>query len=827
VYGSLTKDLIWCNIRLSYQQSEVYYMKKDHKKAGDSRNALANAARNQMLFDAIAAEGDDIEGVRKAVEKGANLNSRVKKHFPLEEAIILGKTERFKLLSGIVPKVGEKANINATIITGKDNVEMPLIFFAASLGRSNIVRHMLENGVDPEVLNKSINGYKLIHYAAYSDDCATFDVLNTEVQALRVVTDRSGYYCLHTVARKGKITMLRHLLKLGADPKCRDAQRRTPIHHAALKGQKEAVAILLTPATRSHQDINGRNVFLLCVERGDVELLKSMDFTDQEYSFCDNNNVSAMHIAAQKNNVEMLQFLQCKGGLGNLITDRKKRMPIHFSAESNSLEAFNFLIDTLAVELESSVKNKFKGSDLKRAVGIKLIETLLSWKDENGNTVVESAIQGNADKILERLVQLGVKFSGKNSRGNTLIHEAVEVGNAAIIPLLHKLGADSTKLNTAGLRAEDLAAEKGHIEVLVALKALPNSNFKLKDQNGIQPIHRAASAGKQEAVEWLLCNGGGTLLDEDNLGRNCLFHAVRGDQHEQVRHLVTVKGMDLRALCAKKLTVMHHAVFKEAKKSIAVLRELGLSLDEQGCDGILPLHVVVRANLVAMVDYLIEIGADKQGVNEVGQNSWFYAAKLQTDEMRECLRGHEIVLCADSRGVTPMHYSAVESNLEGLKFFRKTNLSCFDRDMNGETPLDKVRKKIKKAQSEIEAIKEKPFAKMHNSKEELSEFNLLQSTVKNLKIVESYLLKQEAVVSKSNFGSPSNFAFGRNESKQLRANLKREHDTEEPHESSGTKKQLLEPSPQYKIISENPDAKDPSTDIEEAEYSEASSKNLL
>jgi ankyrin repeat protein len=703
---------------------------------------------NGALFEAIEAAGEDVTEVIKAVQNGANLNTPFMGVLPLECAINHNKFERFKTLAAIKPTVGEMANLQATLLLGERKIAVRLLHYAATLGRSCIVKFMVLNGVDTTTQDNHKRRLLPIHYAARSGDCATLDALNVNQQAISAVSG-AGDFPLHLAAECGKVDMVAHLLGIRADPNCRDHNDKIPLHRAAQRGQKEVVAFLLKQQTsRNHCDMRGRNSFLYCVESGDVTVVKMLVLEDDKYNVSDLEGITAMHIAAEKNKLAMMQFLNGKDGLTYTVKDKKGRSPIHFAAENNATKVFDGFVKGMRDWVVKELAEKFKSDQVEARVTSELCKQLLSWQDDAGDSIIEYAVRGNATDICTRLIQLGVNLNRTNLLGCTPMHEAAKIGNPAMITVLSKNGVSCTQKNAQGRAPVHVAAEFGKILVLDEFKKMGDVDFKTFDSDQMQPIHVACCAGQRLAVDWFLDHHLALLTDVDKAGRNCLFHAARGDQETLVIYLVNDKKMLLNTLCNKKLTVIHHAVFKKAIKAIRVLVKLGLSLETPGEGGLLSFHLACRSGLIDMVEFLASEGVNRNACSDLGRNAWFYAGVEQNTEMLLCLEKLGVTLdgIVDHFGMSPLHVAASGGNLEALKFFGKKGLDCFAKDKNGDTPQLKASKQSEKLTKELAKIMASAAYDNGKNHEEVEKCRKAEARIAGCKAVESYLIDLERQV---------------------------------------------------------------------------------
>ncbi len=710
--------------------------------------------RSQELLEAIRAQGDSVEALEAAVAKGADLNREIADlnsenlvKLPLQWTIHFGKFERFKKLLSLEPKVGAKANLQAVIEVGENKIKMSMLHYAAAKGLTKFVTFMLlEKGMDATLSDQHERGLLPIHHAATSGNRETLDALNKNKEALNAVSAK-GDFCVHVAAMLGNSKMLEYLFQLGADPRCRNSEHRTPLHCAVRNRRKDAVCYLSKiEGLRDDVDFQGRNALLVAVEAGSVEMVTILAPPGNKFTDTDYNGFGAMHIAVQNNNVAMMRFLKSTDILTFVATDDIGRVHVHIAAEYDALKAFNFVVDELHRELSDTHSKHSKSQDLEQAVVIELRQILVNWQDKNGDSVVEYAFRFRAKKIINRLIELGIKLDKTNIAGNSLMHQMVERTDEEMVIFLLGKGVSWTQKNSGGITPVQMAFINGNTIMLDVFRTKTDYNFMGKDEDGVMLIHLACIIGQKKSLEWLLQHNFGSLNVLDNRGCNCLFNAARGDQAELIVYLVKEKKMSLDGFCARKLTVMHHAIFKSAKNAAIALNKLGVSFEARGEHGILPLHLACRSGLPGMVDFLIQQGVNKDACNDFGRNAWVYAASGCFDlEMFNTLERHQIPLAGvlDRSGMSPLHHAAMAGNLIAVKYFLTKNLDRAAPDNSGLTPVQKAKSCHDECQRELkEKMKIPEYSNGKNQKLN-EEIERLKRRIEGCFDVEYYLKNLE------------------------------------------------------------------------------------
>jgi len=210
----------------------------------------------------FAAENGQEAALEFLVKAGADLDRKnLNGWTPLHYAAHEGRTEAAKmlLLSGADPEVrdGEghsplyhallkfhtdTAEVLSMMSLGDIMMEVSPLHFAAMLGKTEVIRQLLESGYDPNSTTGS--GKTPLHYEAFDGRTEPFALLSgagANVNAL----DSRGLTPLHVAARGGFMGMAALLLNAGAQVNARDENLMTPLHHAAVKGQAAMIEALL------------------------------------------------------------------------------------------------------------------------------------------------------------------------------------------------------------------------------------------------------------------------------------------------------------------------------------------------------------------------------------------------------------------------------------------------------------------------------------------------------------------------------------------------------------------------------------------------------
>lgn len=269
-----------------------------------------------------------------------------------------------------------------------------------------------------------------------------------------------------------------------------------------------------------------------------------------------------------------------------------------------------------------------------------------------------SAVEQGQLKVVKFLLDHGarvdVRPAGSPSLGRTPLLAAASTGQKAIAELLLANGTDIKARDNMGLGALHLAAEKGFLtvaELLIARGAEVNA----VDNDGDTPLHSAARSGQPE-MESLLIQHGAEVNARDNRGRTALSLAAEGKHLEAVKVLLAAKadpnivdqngrtplsyaGVNLellRVLLTAKADPnldtakppLIQAADGDNSAALALLLAQGASPEVRvGDDGVTPLLVTIRQSNTNGIAALLGASADVNVQNRFGASALHYAVR--------------------------------------------------------------------------------------------------------------------------------------------------------------------------------------------------------
>ena len=341
--------------------------------------------------------------------------------------------------------------------------------------------------------------YKKI-YKEYNKErrALTKEILNTE--------DNNGQTPLHIVSRKGNYVLVRHFLKLGADPNKRDIKLNNALDIAENKYVRQALTNLNEEANKGNEsninrlvdegdNINERNSILgegpihkavLSSIKNKIDALRAILKHEPEIDLIDNNGWTALHHAAYNGDIDSATEL-CNSKANVNAYSNSFKTPLHFAALNNHPEIINLLV-AKGAKIEG-ISNK---EILKFAPSNSPIVT------ENIAPLLLAARKGNTD-CFELLLNLGANLLIKDIRQWNCLHFAAYNGHSELVKQIISLDEDKSILieekNAQGHRAFDICKNE-------KCKSWFRGKWK-RDENKLKVINKLRIKGGQQPFKIL------------------------------------------------------------------------------------------------------------------------------------------------------------------------------------------------------------------------------------------------------------------------------------------------------------------------------------
>ncbi len=367
--------------------------------------------------------------------------------------------------------------------------ETPL-YFAASVGDLDIIRHLIEKGAN--VNTKTKRGDNPLYISARNCNKQVFEHLLIEHIADNIHFD-------------GK----------------------TPLDLFRENGEEEyARTVELKLKEKLFDEVN----------LGRLEDVKKRLAQGISVNVIDDIHNTPLHIAAKMGNLEMVKYLVSVHANINA-QDIYGKTPLYCAAESHAgKKIIKYLIK--------------KGSKLDLRVS-KSEESTIDILNRSGHrTIVEelvnnlhSAVQKNLIKKVDRLINQGIDVNSQNSHGQTSLHIATRYAHLDMIKHLITVGANPNIKDNKMYTAIHYAAgheESRSFEIVKYFIENANTNPNIPGRNGETLLHFAASLGNISVVKYLIEERGVEINAKDNLGLIPAHHAVKHYPSDETKSLEVI-----------------------------------------------------------------------------------------------------------------------------------------------------------------------------------------------------------------------------------------------------------------------------------------------
>lgn len=378
--------------------------------------------------------------------------------------------------------------------------------------------------------------------------------------------------------------------------------------------------------------------------------------------------------AANKGNVEMMQYLIDKGAKVNM-TDDKGSTPLNFAAGSGqkNTEVYDLLIKhganlqkdltpsganalLLAAPYDSdfSLINHFtsKGLDLNsvdtaghgifnyvaKTGNIDLMKQLQIKGVKGTDKAFIFASQGargvtNGIDVYTYLESLGLNPKVVSNEGETSLHIIARRNNdMKVINYFLQKGLDVNQPDTHGNTPFLNASQSNNLEVVTLLsKQLQNINHVNK--KGVSALALALANNTAEVVAFLLNNKSDVNLS-DTEGNNLAAYIMQSysskkeDAVKEKLRLLENKGFKFGKPQTNGNTLYHLATDKNDVIAVKFVHHYHADVNAKNSEGLTALHkAAMKAQNIDILKYLISIGANKEATTEFDETAYDLASE--------------------------------------------------------------------------------------------------------------------------------------------------------------------------------------------------------
>jgi serine/threonine-protein phosphatase 6 regulatory ankyrin repeat subunit B len=536
--------------------------------------------------------------------------------------------------------------------------------FAAKFGLNDIVLSRLESPSCTDADRATV-----LHLAALRGDVDFVEQL--------LSMDFKIKDALHLATKRGHGNIVKRIIEFGANIGARDDSESIALHYASQSGYQSIVIPLIEAKSDVNAiDINGSRPIHLAAEFGHVDVMETLIAAGAEVGPKDCKGSTPLHLATRAAQLDAMKLLM-NNQEDIYAVDNDSKTALHLAAASGLLEPLDLL--------------------LSRHVWVDVT-------DGNRNTALHLAVGAGQLKIVQRLLDEEPDVEIANDTG-TPLHLAAQEGHIEIMTCLLDAKADPMARNSEERIPLHLAASRGHtrtiqqlIEIQKFLEATGGGNnvkssdgygventdtlaqtfIDTQDAGGATPLHLAAASGSQATIQALI-KAGASVNTFDYSGYSPLMRAVRKGDLDGVKLIFNAGAEVDSAILA--VFPIHVAAEYSNVAMIQFLLESGANPEMPDLNENKPLHAAAKAGNIEGVQELLDCGVDVDPFNDDGATPLHLAAAGSHFEVVQMLveAGHDTNV-SDQRSSTPLHAAARVGDLRTLDFLieRAANIRAID-----------------------------------------------------------------------------------------------------------------------------------------------------
>ncbi|KAF9414536.1 hypothetical protein HW555_007610 [Spodoptera exigua] len=526
----------------------------------------------------------------------------------------------------------------------------------AENGHAAIIE-LLADKFKASIFERTKDGSTLMHIASLNGhaDCA---MMLFKKGVYLHMPNKDGARSIHTAARYGHVGIINTLLQKGESVDVTTNDNYTALHIAVESCKPAVVETLLGYGADVH--VRGgkqRETALHIAARipdGDkcaLMLLKSGAGPNKATE----DGQTPVHVAAKYGNLATLVLLLEDGG-DPLRKTKTGETPLHMACRSCKPDVVRHLIEFVKDHKGENVATSYidsvdedGASALHFACKITKEEVKIPTADRQ---VVKCLIENGAD------VTLITKHNYE-----TAFHFCAIAGNNDVMTemIAHISPADVSralnKQNSIGWTPLLIACHRGHME-LVSTLLTNHARVDVFDTEGRSALHLAAEHGFLQVCDALLTNKA-FINSKARNGRTALHLAAMNGYAHLVKFLIRDHNAMIDVLTLKKQT---------------------------------PLHLASASGQIEVCKLLLELGANIDATDELGQKPIHAAAQNNYNEVVQLfLQQHpNLVMATTKDGNTCAHIAAIQGSvkvIEELMKFDRTGVISARNKLNDSTPL--------------------------------------------------------------------------------------------------------------------------------------------
>ncbi|KAF3920306.1 Ankyrin-2 [Arthrobotrys entomopaga] len=528
------------------------------------------------------------------------------------------------------------------------------LHLAAEGGHTNIVELLLAKGADGSAGNS--NGQTVLHIAADRGFDGIATLLLKYAQLDLEQQDSSGKTPLDWASEQGRTSIVNLLLAQNAlpfeSPWTPSDDSRSAIRYAARGGHLDILRLLFDSRERANADkdasswLSNKSIALQEAIKGlHEDCVRYIIDPESEKLLERTLDKTILQLAARTENLNMVRLVL---ETSYSASKSDKTRALHTAAGKGNLEIIEYLLRHGA---HIDGEGRDGGTILQissRRGDEKIVELLLQWgasvnnRTDKQETALHFAAQNKRPQIVRLLIKHGAEVNRITYYGKTALWIAASVGSDESIKALIDAGADPNPMIASGETALFVAASKGReqaVRILLENGARDSVNHpSVIDQ--MTPIFAAIKNRVQHAtIVKLLLDAGAEVNIKDMNGRTPLFEAARRGHHDIIKLLISA-GINVDSQDSQQRTALFSTIDGFREDAARLLLDAGANVNIKNILGFTPLFECLRPGqkFINMARLFLDHKADLDVVDNFGEDALHLADAKGLKEMTQMLR---------------------------------------------------------------------------------------------------------------------------------------------------------------------------------------------
>ncbi|UTC62905.1 ankyrin repeat domain-containing protein [Treponema sp. OMZ 787] len=416
----------------------------------------------------------------------------------------------------------------------------------------------------------------------------------------------------------------------------------------------------------------------------------------RNYSMRFGDGETLLHIFARKGYTGFLKFL-IKKNIPIDVKDASSSTALHEAVYNGNVEAALLLLQAGAdPNSRNSSGNTALHLVMPEASRSKLVSELIkaganpNLKDNYGETPLHIASRvGMNDEILDLLLKAGADINERNKKGQTPLILAIERNQTQQANFLINHGAD--------IHAEDKSGESAFIHAVniglpMVQYVVTEKNSTDRDSTGSTPLHLAISRKASKDIIYYLIEKKSLINTRNKIG-NAPLHIAAENNYREAGEILIANNADIFNSNLNGDSPLKFAMTLRGGREDWMINSHTIGAKDGA--GNTPLHLVAEWQILPMIPYLIDKGADINARNANYETPLFNAVRADSPEAVKALLGDGVSKKADLDardflGNTVLHAAVRWSAYKSANFILSKNTEEHKRLINSKNLAGKT-----------------------------------------------------------------------------------------------------------------------------------------